>query len=130
MTKKEKSAFDAIVGNAHNDATENDLGELAELLIQKIKAEIDDNGTPPEKKARLETDLTELAEIVYIVDIGTDYDADTVRVGPMPAKQVSAVLDADKTFSGPHISRDFLGYADELIKDHTYLNSANRGQSI
>ena len=53
------------------------------------------------------------AALIAHIDASTDYDVSTVRVHRDGT--VTAVLDADKTFNGPHNDRMLVGYTDDLL---------------
>lgn len=62
------------------------------------------------------TTPTRRAELVKAIGEMTDYDPDTVRLAK--DGRVTAILDADKTFNGPHTTRAFVGYADDLLTEY------------
>jgi len=52
--------------------------------------------------------------ILEFIDQTTDYDVDTVEMDAQG--ELSAILDADKTFSGPHDMRLALGHIDDIYE--------------
>lgn len=57
---------------------------------------------------------TQRAAVIEYVRSETNYDASTVRISRDGV--VSAVLDADKTFNGPHTTRIDLGTVADLLR--------------
>lgn len=53
-------------------------------------------------------------KLIAIIDKTTNYDAASVRV--TKDGKVTARLDANKTFNGPHNTRVFVGYANEIMR--------------
>lgn len=55
------------------------------------------------------------AAVVKYVAEQTRYDAETVRISK--TSEVSAILDANKTFNGPHTVRCLVGQVEDIMRD-------------
>jgi hypothetical protein len=66
------------------------------------------------------------AKMVEIIAKTSNYDISTIRV--TADGQVTAKLDANKTFNGPHNDRVLVGYAEEILRRESANITATQSQ--